>query len=154
MYLDKQPPARSALVAHKPRNKMSAELNLDDVAAQCPQAQRELKELRDTLTAVSDALDYLRGMTPQQAAALSTATVVPGEIAEDAWKLRMVYYDKDGHPVMSREPEQDEVRAALAEPSAEPVGWIEGLHGAFRANPLYRWTGPETANWSVPLYAA
>lgn len=28
----------------------------------------ECKELRETLTAVSDALDYLHGMTPQQAA--------------------------------------------------------------------------------------
>lgn len=28
----------------------------------------ECKELRDTLTTVSDALDYLHGMTPQQAA--------------------------------------------------------------------------------------
>ena len=47
---------------------MATELDLDDVAAQSDKAKRELKELRDTLTAVSDALDYLHGMTPKQAA--------------------------------------------------------------------------------------
>ena len=47
---------------------MATELDLDDVAAQSDKAKRELKELRDTLNAVSDALDYLHGMTPQQAA--------------------------------------------------------------------------------------
>ena len=47
---------------------MATELDLDDVAAQSDKAKRELKELRDTLDAVSDALDYLHGMTPQQAA--------------------------------------------------------------------------------------
>ena len=47
---------------------MATDLDLDDVAAQSTKAQRQLKELRDTLNAVSDALDYLHGMTPQQAA--------------------------------------------------------------------------------------
>ena len=47
---------------------MATELDLDDVAAQSDKAKRELKDLRDTLNAVSDALDYLHGMTPQQAA--------------------------------------------------------------------------------------
>lgn len=49
---------------------MSCELDIDDVAAQSPKAKRELKELRDLLTATADALDYLTGMTQQQAAAL------------------------------------------------------------------------------------
>jgi hypothetical protein len=35
----------------------------------------------------------------------------------------------------------------------EPVGWIESPHGAFRANPNYRWdTGPTTVTVSIPLY--
>lgn len=49
---------------------MAAELDLDDVAAQSRKARRELDHLRDMLTAASDALDYLEGLTPQQAAAL------------------------------------------------------------------------------------
>ena len=47
---------------------MTTELDLDDVAAQSVKAMRELAHLRDMLTAVSDALDYLHGMTLQQAA--------------------------------------------------------------------------------------
>ena len=46
---------------------MATELDLDGVAAQSIKAMRDLKELRATLTAVSDALDFLHGMTPQQA---------------------------------------------------------------------------------------
>ena len=34
----------------------------------------------------------------------------------------------------------------------EPVGWIEGPHGAIRANPLHKYTGPTTLDWSIPLY--
>lgn len=49
---------------------MAAELDLEDVAAQSAKAQRELEELRDLLSATADALDYLTGMTQQQAAAL------------------------------------------------------------------------------------
>lgn len=49
---------------------MTTNLDLDDVAAQSPKAQQELKELRDLLDATADALDYLTGLTPQQAAAL------------------------------------------------------------------------------------
>jgi hypothetical protein len=49
---------------------MATELDLDDVAAQSEKAKRELEHLRDMLTATTDALDYLQGMTPQQAASL------------------------------------------------------------------------------------
>ena len=35
---------------------------------------------------------------------------------------------------------------------AEPVAWIEGPHGAIRANPLHKWSGPTTLAWSIPLY--
>lgn len=33
-----------------------------------------------------------------------------------------------------------------------PIGWIEGPHGALRANPDYRFQGPQTVAWSFPLY--
>jgi hypothetical protein len=34
-----------------------------------------------------------------------------------------------------------------------PVGWLESPYGAFRANPLYRLSGPETLAWSIPVYS-
>lgn len=34
----------------------------------------------------------------------------------------------------------------------EPVAWIEGPHGALRANPDYRFQGPQAVAWSFPLY--
>jgi hypothetical protein len=50
-------------------------------------------------------------------------------------------------------------RAALAQPlvaehaTSEPVGWFESPHGAFRANPAYRFQWPSALlSWSVPVY--
>lgn len=43
-------------------------------------------------------------------------------------------------------------RARLV-PQAEPVAWIEGPHGAIRANPLHQFKGPQSVAWSIPLYA-
>lgn len=38
---------------------------------------------------------------------------------------------------------------------AEPVGWLESPHGAFRANPLYKIDFPsQLLEWRVPLYTA
>lgn len=34
----------------------------------------------------------------------------------------------------------------------QPVAWVEGPHGAIRANPQHRFEGPQTVNWSIPLY--
>lgn len=42
------------------------------------------------------------------------------DVAVEQWKLRMVFYDENGEPLMSRQPEPDEILAALTEP-AEPV---------------------------------
>lgn len=86
---------------------MAAELDLDDVAGTSLKAQRELKELRDTLNAVSDALDYLHGMTPQQAADVRKDAeryrwlrANTGEIVTSAWDCMMFHggvgNDEDG----------------------------------------------------------
>jgi hypothetical protein len=63
-------------------------------------------------------------------AAAEAPTVSSDKIACDAWKLRMVYFDADGHPVCSREPEPADMAAAEARPathkeslSVEPVAW-------------------------------
>lgn len=49
----------------------------------------------------------------------------------------------------------DDLRAALAEPVQEPVGWFESPHGAFRANPQYKVEFPsQLLAWSVPVYTA
>jgi len=36
--------------------------------------------------------------------------------------------------------------------SLKPVAWIGGPHGAIRADPEYRLTGPQTLDWKLPLY--
>lgn len=36
---------------------------------------------------------------------------------------------------------------------AEPVAWLEGPYGEFRANPGYRIAAPQSVAWSIPLYA-
>jgi hypothetical protein len=36
--------------------------------------------------------------------------------------------------------------------SLRPVAWIGGPHGAIRADPEYRLTGPQTLDWKLPLY--
>lgn len=48
----------------------STELDLDALTANSSRAKREVDHLRDMLAAASDALDYLQGLTPRQAAAL------------------------------------------------------------------------------------
>lgn len=40
---------------------------------------------------------------------------------------------------------------ALPTPAA---GWIEGPHGAIRANPLAKFSVPTTVSWSIPLFTA
>lgn len=43
--------------------------------------------------------------------------------------------------------------AALDAPMQEPAGWFESPHGAFRANPLYRFDFPSALlAWQIPLY--
>lgn len=42
---------------------------------------------------------------------LPKKTVRPDEIAQNAWKLRMCYYDEKGEMVLSREPEPEELAA-------------------------------------------
>jgi hypothetical protein len=38
--------------------------------------------------------------------------------------------------------------------STQPVGWLDGPHGAFRANPSVRVEGPQSLKWSLPVYLA
>jgi len=46
------------------------------------------------------------------------------------------------------------LRAAIeAAEKAEPVAWLEGPYGEFRANPGYRIAAPQSVTWSIPLYA-
>lgn len=45
------------------------------------------------------------------------------------------------------------LKIAPTQPAQEPVAWMESPHGAIRANPLYRWTAPQSVAWSIPLYA-
>ena len=40
-----------------------------------------------------------------------------------------------------------------ARQKAKPVAWVESPHGAIRANPLYKIPVPQSATWSIPLYA-
>jgi hypothetical protein len=49
---------------------------------------------------------------------------------------------------------RDALRAALAATALEPVGWLDAPHGAFRANPAFRLSGPQSLNWSLPVYLA
>lgn len=52
------------------------------------------------------------------------------DVAVEQWKLRMVFYDENGEPLMSRQPEPDEILAALtepAEPVQEPVAWADKI---------------------------
>jgi hypothetical protein len=49
--------------------------------------------------------------------------------------------------------EIERLRAAPAQRQPEPVAFIEGPHGAIRANPLHKFVGPTTLAWSIPLYA-
>jgi hypothetical protein len=56
--------------------------------------------------------DTLADLEAAIAAICGTSTVVPSaEIAHDAWKLRMCYYDEAGEMVASREPEDEELAA-------------------------------------------
>jgi hypothetical protein len=42
--------------------------------------------------------------------------------------------------------------APPATQQAEPVGWITGPHGAFRANPNFKWSGPASIECTVPVF--
>ena len=37
---------------------------------------------------------------------------------------------------------------------AEPVGWLESPHGAFKANPAFKLDAPKSISWSFPVYLA
>ena len=45
------------------------------------------------------------------------------------------------------------LRAALAEPMKEPVGWLENPYGSFQRNfHFYLTLPPQTLEWQIPLY--
>lgn len=50
---------------------------------------------------------------------MSNKIVAPGEIAINAWKLCMVYFNENGEPEASREPTKEEIAA----PSVPAAGW-------------------------------
>lgn len=60
-------------------------------------------------------------------------------------------WDKGTHSVVDA---ITALRAALAEPEAEPVAWMESPYGEIRRNPLYKIAAPQSVEWSIPLYAA
>ena len=70
--------------------------------------------ISDALCAASEAL---HAALAQQAEPVQAKF---DEVAAEQWKLRMVFYDENGEPLISRQPEPDEIRAALAQ-QAEPV---------------------------------
>jgi hypothetical protein len=35
-----------------------------------------------------------------------------------------------------------------------PAGWFNSPHGVFRANPVYRISGPQTLSWEIPAFTA
>lgn len=63
---------------------------------------------------------------------------------------------EDGQPTyIARELCRSLIGAGLVASEHEPAGWFESPHGAFRANPLYRFDWPaHSVAWRVPLYAA
>lgn len=50
-------------------------------------------------------------------------------------------------------PPSAQADAIEAAEKAEPVAWLEGPYGEFRANPGYRIAAPQSVAWSIPLYA-
>jgi len=51
------------------------------------------------------------------------------------------------------QPPSAQADAIEAAEKAEPVAWLEGPYGEFRANPGYRIAAPQSVAWSIPLYA-
>ena len=62
--------------------------------------------------AIIDELNNLRTVLAQQPEPVQAKF---DEVAVEQWKLRMVFYDENGEPLMSRQPEPEEIRAALAQ---------------------------------------
>ena len=44
---------------------------------------------------------------------MTNKVVAPDEIAIDAWRIRMVYYNNEGEPEASRVPTEQELKTAI-----------------------------------------
>jgi len=100
---------------------------------------------------------------PDHQTGMVSYAMIQARMQEEIDELRAAVFDPDWDRVKALEESLREhmaeiqrlkaLRAALAQPEQEPVGWLESPHGAFRANLLYKLEFPsQLLAWSVPLY--
>lgn len=101
--------------------------------------------------AAEDQLGYYRSMKLPPLPVLDAFIAYPHGKDIVTGESMDTLYKKDVERLM-REYAAAAVEAYRANLNPQLAAWIEGPHGAIRANPEFKVSGPQTIGWRLPLY--